>query len=328
MSLATFARRLLPGGGRDRGKVGAAPADDRVVLDELLLRRLERLALAPRHPASAGVGGEHRSRARAPSQDFADYRPYAPGDDFRQIDWNAYGRLGHLYVKQTEAQERLAVHLLLDASQSMAWGAAPASGGRPPFPSKLGYARNVAAALAYVSLMRYDRVAIAALGEAPLQLAPVQGRGRFAGVVAFLDGVRAAGSMAHDDVLAQYRVDRRLGGQAVVISDMLSPDGYQDGLDALRRAGLDVLLLHVLSPAELKPEIGGELELVDAETGEIVEVSLTKRTVAEYRERAMAWCADVEQACAERAIGYVRVTTDMPLDDFLLRALRAGMLLK
>ena len=303
--------------------------EDRVSIDEGLLRRLERLTLTPRRPATAGVGGEHRSRARAPSQDFADYRQYNPGDDFRQIDWNAYARLGHLYVKQTEAREQLAVHILLDASQSMAWGAAPASKTSPAgMPSKLGYARNLAAALAYLSLVRYDRVSVTALGEAPRQLATVHGRGRYGGVVAFLDEVRPAGRMGLDDALAAYRVTRRLGGQAVLISDMLSPDGWQTGLESLQRAGLDVVLLHLLSPGELEPEVGGELELVDAETGEIVEVSLTAKTVAEYRARLDEWCAGIEQFCAERAISYVRVRTDTPLDDLLLTTLRRVLILR
>ena len=329
MSLATLARRLLPGGRRGRGSGGATPADDRVTLDEGLLRRLERLALTPRRPATAGVGGEHRSRARAPSQDFADYRQYTPGDDFRQIDWNAYARLGVLYVKQTEAREQLAVHVLLDASQSMAWGAAPASKAVPAgTSSKLGYARNLAAGLAYLSLVRYDRVSVTALGDTPRQLAAVHGRGRYAGVVGFLNDVRPAGRMGLDDALAQYRVTRRLGGQAVLISDMLSPDGWQTGLESLQRAGLDVVVLHLLSPGELEPEIGGELELVDAETGELVEVSLTAKTVAEYRARVDEWCAGIEQFCSERAISYVRVRTDSPLDELLLTTLRRGLILR
>ena len=98
------------------------PADLEPLVEEVLLRRLERLSLVPRRPVAGGLGGEHRSSARASSTDFADYRPYIPGDDFRRIDWNAYGRFGTLYVKLTEAREQLPVHILLDASRSMAWG--------------------------------------------------------------------------------------------------------------------------------------------------------------------------------------------------------------
>src|SRR5262252_10540392 len=84
--------------------------------------RFERLSFVSRRTALAGLGGEHRSRRRAPSTDFTDYRPYQPGDDFRRVDWNVYGRLGTLQVKLTEGRERLNVVLVLDCSSSMDFG--------------------------------------------------------------------------------------------------------------------------------------------------------------------------------------------------------------
>jgi uncharacterized protein (DUF58 family) len=282
-----------------------------------LLRRLERLSFAPRRPVAGGIGGEHRSSARASSTDFADYRPYLPGDDFRRIDWNAYGRLGHLYVKLTEAREQLPVHVLLDASRSMAWGE----------PSKLRYASQLTAGLGYVALARFDRLTVTALGERPRQLPPTRGRGRLGALLAFLGQTEPSGALNLDRALAEYRVDRRAGGLAILISDLLTPDGYQAGLDRLLGAGLDVAVLQVLSPQELEPPPAGDVELQDAETGEIVQVSLTPRMIAIYRERLDRWCAEAEQACAQRGILYVRVSTDTPLEDVLLdRLRRAGLL--
>jgi len=271
-----------------------------------------------RRPAAAGIGGEHRSAARAPSTDFADYRAYVPGDDFRRIDWNAYGRLGNLYVKLTEAREQLLVHLLVDASSSMAWGT----------PSKLDYARQLAAALAYLGLARFDRVTVSTLGEETRQLASARGRARFHDLLSFLNATTAAGRMQMDEVLGGYRADRRRRGQVVLISDMLAPEGYQDGLDRLLRAGLDVVVLQVLSPQELEPEPGGDFELIDAETGERVEVSLTRDTIARYRERLETWCADVEAFCAQRGIRYARATTATPFEELLLDTLRRGLILR
>jgi hypothetical protein len=117
-------------------------------------------------------------------------------------------------------------------------------------------------------------------------------------------------------------VDRRAGGLAIIISDLLAPEGYEAGLDALLQAGLDVIVLQVLSPQELEPAEGGDVELVDAETGEIVEVSLTERMIAVYRERLERWCAEAEDLCARRGISYCRVSTDTPLEDLLLDRLR------
>jgi uncharacterized protein (DUF58 family) len=194
----------------------------------------------------------------------------------------------------------------------MAWGD----------PAKLRYASQLAAALGYVALARFDRLTVTALGEQPRQLTAVRGRGRLGSLLVFLDGLQPSGALDLDASLAAYRVDRRAGGLAILISDLLSPDGYQDGLDVLLQAGLDVVVLQVLSPQELEPAEGGDVELVDAETGEIVEVSLTARMIAIYRERLDRWCAEAEELCARRGIAYCRVSTDTPLADLLLDRLR------
>src|SRR5262249_14253899 len=160
----------------------------------------------------------------------------------------------------TEAREQLPVHILVDASRSMAWGE----------PAKLRFASQVAAALGYVALSRYDRLTVTVLGEHPRQLRSVRGRGRLPHLLRFLGEIQPSGALDLAASLSAYRVDRRAGGLAILISDLLSPDGYQDGLDALLQAGLDVVVLQVLSPQELAPAEGGDVELVDAETGEIV----------------------------------------------------------
>jgi uncharacterized protein (DUF58 family) len=305
--------RLL--GGKKPGGVRtatAAPVVAEPLVEEALLRRLERLSFSVRKPVAGGLGGEHRSSARASSLDFADYRQYVPGDDFRRIDWNAYARSGTLNVKLTEAREQLPVHILLDASRSMAWGE----------PAKLRYASQIASALGYVALSRYDRLTVTALGEQPRELRAVRGRGKLPHLLNFLHNVEPSGALDLAAGLAAYRVDRRAGGLAILISDLLSPDGYEAGLDALRQAGLDVGVIQVLSPQELEPAQGGDVELEDAETGEIVEVSLTPRMLAIYRERLDRWCADAEEACTRRGIVYCRVSTADPLDNLLLDRLR------
>ncbi len=299
---------------RPAARPGAATS----VLDEAFLRRLEALSLVARRPAAAGIGGEHRSAARAPSTDFADYRAYMPGDDFRRIDWNAYGRLGHLFVKLTEAREQLAVHILLDTSASMDWGV----------PTKLAYARQLAAALAYLALSRFDQVGITTLGATPRRLAFTRGRARFHELLRFLDDTDSAGRLLLDEALADLPIDRRRRGQAILISDMLAPAGYQAGVDRLLRAGLDVVLLHVLSSQELEPEPGGDVELLDAETGDLVEVSLTAETVVQYRRRLDRWCDGVRAFCVERGIRYTLAPTSTPFDELLLDTLRRDLVLR
>ncbi|MGE3269742.1 MAG: DUF58 domain-containing protein [Chloroflexota bacterium] len=305
--------RWLGGRGPASGTRTASPRTPAgPLIDEHLLRRLERLSLSSDRPVAGGLGGEHRSSARASSMDFADYRQYTPGDDFRRIDWNAYGRFGTLYVKLTEAREQLPVHILVDASRSMGWGE----------PSKLRYACQLAAALGYVSLARYDRLTVTTLGEHPDQLRDVRGRGRLPALLQFLEGVQPSGGFDLNTTLSTYRVNRRAGGLVILISDLLDPNGYEDGLDSLLAAGLSVVVLQVLSPQELNPSEGGDVELVDSESGEVVEVSLTQRMIDIYRDRLESWCEDAEALCARRGMTYSRIATDTPIEDLLLNEFR------
>ena len=115
-----------------------------------LLRRLEQLQLLAARRAKSSARGERRSRARGQSVEFADYRNYVPGDDFRYIDWNLYGRLDRLFLKLYEEERELPVRIFLDASESMTFGE----------PRKFDFARQVAAAIGYVALSGFDRVSV------------------------------------------------------------------------------------------------------------------------------------------------------------------------
>ena len=294
----------------------ACSADQRLkrgwhaALDDGLLRRLERVALAPRRPAAGGLGGEHRSRTRSASTDFVDYRPYLPGDDFRQIDWNAYGRLDQLFVKLTEGRERLPLHLLLDCSASMNAGE----------PNKLDVARQLAAAIGYVTLSRYDVLELVVLGGQSAPARPLRGKQRFGELVQTLDRARPAGAVQDAD-FATFR-PRAAAGQAVLISDLLHPEGYRAGLAALASGGLAPSVIHLLSPQELEPEAGGDFELEDVESGEIVQVGFSPEAVRTYRDRLASWCAEIEQYCAGRGIRYLRVSTADQLEEVVLVTLR------
>jgi len=131
-------------------------ASNNLLLEPKFLAQLDRLSLVSRRLRAGQIQGERRSPNRGGSVEFADFRTYAPGDDFRQIDWNAYARLERLFVKLFVAEEDLTVHLLLDASQSMAWGE----------PDKWRFGRRLAAALGYVALVGLDRVTGAAVRRA------------------------------------------------------------------------------------------------------------------------------------------------------------------
>ena len=278
--------------------------------------RFERLSFVPKRPARAGLGGEHRSRRPSPSTDFVDYRPYQPGDDFRRVDWNIYGRLGSLQVKVTEGRERLEVLLVLDCSSSMACGV----------PDKLEFAARLVAALGYIGLSRADSVRIACLtpeAEARSRFGPFARRARMPELVRDLSRVVPAGALELNRGLAQL-IDTNPGSHnlVVVVSDLLTPRGVATSLDRLNALRADTVVLHVLSRDEADPRVSGDVELIDAETSERLELGVSLETLAAYRRRFAAWLEEREAECRARGMRYVRIRTDRDLSLVVLDDLR------
>ena len=282
--------------------------------------RFDRLSFVRRRPARAGLGGEHRSRRRAPSTDFVDYRPYQPGDDFRRVDWNVYGRLDSLQVKLTEGRERQELVLVLDTSASMAWGE----------PDKLAFAAQTVAALAYIGLARQDAVRLVCLGEAHAgrtRLGPLRGRQRLPELLRALSGAQADGRVDLNAGLAECLPADASQPLVVVVSDLLSPRGIEAGLEQLLKVQADAVVLQVVSPQELEPTLAGELELIDAETRDVLEVGLSLAALDAYRARYRRWLAEQASVCGAHGVRYVQLHTDRSLPSVVLDDLRrAGVL--
>lgn len=302
----------------------AAPIAGFQGLDEHAWRQFDRLTLLPTRPVEGGLGGEHRSRRRAPSSEYVDHRAYQPGDDLRRVDWNVYGRLGSLHVKVTEAMERLHVTVVLDCSASMRWGE----------PDKFDHARGLTAALATIALKRTDIFRIVCLSDRVQTFGPVSGRQRFPEVLRFLRETDTGGeTQLRDDsiqlVLGRQRANAAQTEFVIVISDLLvsPPNGVEHALDRLRRQGANVVLLHLLSPQEEDPGVQGDLELIDAETGASLEVGLGPAERDLYRQRFHRWRSGIEQTCHQRGARYVYCRTDQPVETLVLSDLRrAGIL--
>ena len=293
--------------------------DSQVLLDETFLRRLERLNLLTRQATRTGTVGEHRSRRRAASLEFADYRRYVVGDDIRRIDWNVYSRLGSLFLKLTEAKEDVALHLLLDCSQSMNWGQ----------PSKLLYARQLVAALGYLALSRFDAITVATFSDRLHERFPLsRGKRQALALLSFLNEVQVGGTTDLDSSMASYCSGNLRSGIAVVVSDLLATTGQQAGVQRLLRAGLEVTVVHLLHAHELHPELTGELELVDVETGEIVEITVGQEAIRSYEERLAAWCDSLKESFSAHGVSYVLVDTSMPLESLVLQHLRQRRLVR
>lgn len=288
------------------------------LFDENFLRRLERMSLqAQRTLRGRPAGGEHPSRRQLPTSIFSDHRPYTSGDDMRYIDWNAYARQGHVLVKVGETEQNIEVHLLLDASNSMAWG-------QPP---KLRTAQQLAGALGYLSLAHNDRLRIVPFGatmSAPY--GPAQGKMRMIEMMRYIETITLQEQTDLRSVLRQYSHYQR-GGLMVICSDMLSAGGLEEGLRALPPPRWQVLVLHLLDPRELRPELQGPLELEDSETGQRLQITLDTEAITHYRRRIAAWQQHLAATCGRRGATYAQILTNWPLERKVVPYLRMRQLL-
>jgi uncharacterized protein (DUF58 family) len=291
------------------------------LFDEAFLRKLERLAILSRQAMAGKLQGERRSTKRGQSVEFADFRPYAPGDDFRRIDWNAYARLERFFIKLFIEEEDLTVHLVVDASRSMDWGE----------PNKLEYAVKAAGALGYIALAGLDRVTVTAMGgdgsETGGYFPPRRGKSQAFALFSFLSSLTSGGRTDLAPRLRAYALSAKQPGPLLLFSDLLD-EGWQDGLHALAGRGFEVTVLHLLSPEEVDPPLSGDLKLLDAETGAEVEITADYEMLARYREGLEDWRAEIRRFCGARGMHYVPVVTSLPFEELLFAWLRRQGVLK
>ncbi len=293
------------------------PATRAALLSSEFLAQLERLALYSRRAFRGRVKGERRSPRRGHSVEFCDYRGYGVGDDLRYVDWNIYARLDRLHVKLFVDEEDLCLHLLLDASASMGFGV----------PSKLQYGARLAAALGFIGLVNMERVGVGVLRERVDEgWPPTRGRTQVVSLFDFLGRAAAMGGTRINAGLQNYARRAREPGLAVVISDLLDPDGYEAGVRALLERRFDVHLIHVLTPEEMAPELTGDLRLVDSETGETRELSVDGGTLRAYRRRLVEFLERAETFARTQEIGYHRVSVDAPVEEVVLSQIRGRLL--
>jgi uncharacterized protein (DUF58 family) len=309
----------------------AIPPDDELLLDESIMVRLRRLSLVSGQARTEGLAGEHRSRRRGASPEFADFKRYSQGDDFRRIDWNTYARLGSLFVRLSEITTELSVHILLDSSASMDWR------GDPSRPSKYTAARRLAGALAYVALWGFDRVSIVPFAdELGRPFGPVQGRAQVVPTIRHLQQMRPLGGTALAQSVTAYARARSRPGLMLLISDFLAEEmeELQVALHDLRGRGWQTALLHVVDEAEIDPLaaiswLRGDdegapvhsVELIDRETGDTLRLAIDDDVTSRYGAAVSAWIDSLEAACASEAAAYARVSTSWAIDDVTLTLL-------
>jgi uncharacterized protein (DUF58 family) len=292
---------------------------DRFPLDADTLQRLDTLALITRKSMATGRPGRRRSPLAGTSMEFADYRRYTPGDDFRRIDWRAYARLERIFLRVFEAEENLTVTIVLDCSNSMQHGN----------PSKASLASSIAAALSYVALKCEDGVIVGALTDRLAGYRRVaSGKHAIWTIGDFLNHLPDNGPTDLNRALYDLGKVVKSPGLTIVISDFLTQRGYQIGLRSVRQLRQEVALLQILSPDEIEPDIQGDWQLRDSEGSGNVEISGTPAVLQAYQQRLLIFMQDLASFAHAQAMTYAMIPSDTALINVVQRLLRQVELVK
>ena len=291
------------------------------LLPPAFMRKLERLRLSALtiHPGASM--GERISRARGSGMEFSDHKEYSPGDDFRMIDWNVYARLDQLVVKLFETEENLAVCVLLDASGSMDFGGSPAT-------TKWALATRLAAAIGYLGMVNRDAMTMFLFaGRLGGRLDALRGRGHVRQMLSLLELAEPAGRSDFRTALRSAGAQLHRPGMCFVISDFCAGDQLAEAFRSLAYFGHEIVALHVVDAAEADPGLEGEIDVVDAETGEAVPMTVRPETLERYRQVFEDRCHAVAATAATYTAKYLRLSTAESVEDIVLgRFRREGIL--
>lgn len=295
------------------------PPPDKELLSPEFLSKLDQLELVSRKIFVGRMKGERRSKRKGESVEFADYRNYVVGDDLRFLDWNIYARLERLLIKLFMEEEDLNVTILFDMSRSMDWGN----------PNKGLYTKRVAAALAYIGLVNYDRVSLYGYNDTIVhEMRGVRGRRLASQMIRFLDGIELTGGSDFAACARRFALRHKGKGVVIVVSDFMDKGGYENGMRYLIGRGLDLYAIQLLSPEEIDPQLVGDLKLVDVEDEDTAEVTISKPLLSKYKQMLTAYCTGLKDYCTQRGITYLFTNTRVPFDALVLSYLRQRGLLR
>ena len=290
------------------------PATESKLLTPQLLNQLERLELVTRKIFRGRLKGERRSKHKGQSVEFADFRNYVAGDDLRLLDWNLYARLDKLIIKLFLEEEDLHFYTLIDASLSMDFGT----------PTKLEYAKQLAAALGFVGLIRSDRVRIETLSQGVSERGPIlRGRHNVWRLLEHVDSIQPdEKQVSLADGVKNFCLRNSGRGVVVLISDLMDKAGYEQALRYFVSHQVDCFVIQVLSQEELEPDVQGDLKLVDCEDADEAEITVSAPLLKRYKQTLNSFVGGAQDFCARRGMHYMLVNNQLPVQELVAQHLR------
>jgi len=286
------------------------------ILSSSFLKKLENHRLVTQ--LSSQLAGERLSQRKGGGMEFVEHKGYSSGDDLRYLDWNVYARNDQLTIKQFETAENIATYILLDTSDSMNFGD----------PSKLLWAKQIAAAIGYLAMCREDWFGVFPFAdELKANMLSQRGRGQVNQVFDFIEELEPGGTTNIEASIQRFAAETGTGGLLFIISDFWDPEALQRALPYLLYRGFTIHALQILTPEEMDPGYSGELDLTDAETGERVLLTIRKGTLDQYHQELQSSFLKLEAALSSQATNYFRfLTSDSVEDTVLYRFRHEGLL--
>jgi uncharacterized protein (DUF58 family) len=280
------------------------------LVDRHFLERLERLTLHWQKSFNGLVGGHNASRFAGAGQEFLEHRNFHYGDDLRAVNWRAYMRFDKLFLKMFQIEPRVPVRLLLDASASMAAGAAPGE------TSKFDYARRIAAALVYVALVRLDSILLQPFSSRLLEpYLASGGRHRFQPAENYLRELRPWSKTNFFETVRAYLSTYPQRGLTIIISDFLDDSGCLRPLQFLADFGHELMLVQLWSEQDREPADEGEVELIDAESGERAWMGVDERARQAYTRAFDGHAVELKNLALRNGGRYAGFSTRLGIEE-------------
>jgi uncharacterized protein (DUF58 family) len=284
------------------------------------VRQLERFSLDTLEAINVGLVGQREGASRGEGVEFADYRPYTPGDDLRRIDWHVFARQHELVVKMAPGESRASLSVMLDASRSMDLGE----------PNKLRYGRRLTALLGTVALLRSDAIQVQVLSDGnAVAGGQLDAPGMLAALAFEVAQLPSGRTTQLERSVRRARISSARQELAVLISDCLTPpDDLNGALRELGQSATAATLLHVLDPTEASPALRGSVELQDRETGQRLVATMTDELVHRYLEHYREFLEATQAACRANGIHYVPASTSVDPLELLVESGRRGVMMQ
>lgn len=273
-------------------------------------KKLNKINMHINFKLSSGTQGGRKSKAKGVSVEFSDYREYAPGDDFRRIDWNAYGRFDKFFVKVFMEEREGVFNFFIDKSKSMDYGDI----------NKKGTALKVVAALSYIALNNLDRVNISTMDSGSIEnIKSAAGNKAFRRILKKLEKLEFSGDTDLTKSIKKRPLNPR--GVSVVVSDFLNNSGIRELEDALKYLAFkkqDIILVQILADEEINPDFNNEITFIDCETNENVKMSLTPNIIKEYKRTLESYKKSIEDLTKKYGGKFISVNSSMEIEEIIL----------